>query len=187
VIYCGKPADGEALVAPLRELGNVAMDTLAPQPPVGIAELHMDPPAPVPYWADSLLVGDLPDAAIDSVLEAVGPNSGSQLLVAELRHCGGALSRPARDAGALSSLPGAFLAFGVGVVPMPEAMAPTRAWLGAFKSSLAPYDAGRYLNLSEERFELTQAFPPDTVDRLRAVKERYDPGGLFHANHPVTG
>src|SRR5215217_4838145 len=84
-------------------------------------------PRTVPYWADSLLVGDLPDAAIDSVLEAVGPNSGSQLLVAELRHCGGALSRPARDAGALSSLPGAFLAFGVGVVPMPEAMAPTRA------------------------------------------------------------
>src|SRR5829696_1494265 len=55
-------------------------------------------------------------------------------------------------------------------------------WLGAFKSSLAPYDAGRYLNFSEERFELTQAFRPDTVDRLRAVKERYDPGGLFHAN-----
>ena len=175
VIYCGKPADGEALVAPLRELGNVAMDTLAPQPPIGIAELHMDPPAPVPYWADSLLVGDLPDAAIDSVLEAVGPNSGSQLLVAELRHCGGALSRPARDAGALSSLPGAFLAFGVGVVPMPEAMAPTRAWLGAFKSSLAPYDAGRYLNFSEERFELTQAFRPDTVDRLRPSRSATTP------------
>src|SRR5829696_4515807 len=64
VIDCGNPACREALVAPLRELGNVAMDTLAPQPPIGIAQLHMDPPAPVPYWADSLLVGDLPDAAI---------------------------------------------------------------------------------------------------------------------------
>jgi FAD/FMN-containing dehydrogenase len=187
VIYCGQPADGEGLVSPLRELGNLAMDTLAPQPPVGIAELHMDPPAPVPYWADSLLVGDLPAAAIDSLLEAVGPNSGSQLLVVELRHCGGALARPAQDAGALTSLPGSFLAFGVGVVPVPEAMTPTRAWLGAFKASLAPYDAGRYLNYSEERFEMTQAFLPDTVDRLRAVKESYDPDDLFHANHPVTG
>jgi FAD/FMN-containing dehydrogenase len=66
-------------------------------------------------------------------------------------------------------------------------MTPTRAWLGAFKASLAPYDAGRVLNFSEERFEMSQAFPPDTVDRLRAVKERYDPDDLFHANHPVTG
>jgi FAD/FMN-containing dehydrogenase len=187
VIYCGNPADGEGLVAPVRELGDVAMETLATQPPVGIAELHMDPPSPVPYWADSVVVGDLPAAAIDSLLEAVGPNSGSQLLVVELRHCGGALARPAQDAGALTSLPGSFLAFGVGVVPVPEAMTPTRAWLGAFKASLAPYDAGRVLNFSEERFEMSQAFPPDTVDRLRAVKERYDPDDLFHANHPVTG
>jgi FAD/FMN-containing dehydrogenase len=187
VIFCGNPAEGEGLVAPLRQLGNVGIDTSAVQPPVGISELNMDPPAPVPYWADSLLVGDLPAAAIDSLLEAVGPGSGSQLLFAELRHCGGALSRPAQDAGALASLPGSFLAFGVGVVPVPEAMAPTRAWLSTFKASLEPYAAGRYLNFSEERFEMTQAFPPDTVDRLRAVKERYDPDDLFHANHPVTG
>ena len=187
VIFCGNPAEGQGLVAPLRELGTVGIDTSAVQPPVGISELNMDPPAPVPYWADSVLVSDLPAAAIDSLLEAVGPGSGSQLLFAELRHCGGALSRPAQDAGALAYLPGSFLAFGVGVVPVPEAMAPTRAWLSTFKASLGPYDAGRYLNFSEERFEMTQAFPPDTVDRLRAVKERYDPDDLFHANHPVTG
>ena len=187
VIFCGNPAEGKGLVAPLRELGTVGIDTSAVQPPVGISELNMDPPAPVPYWADSVLVSDLPAAAIDSLLEAVGPGSGSQLLFAELRHCGGALSRPAQDAGALACLPGSFLAFGVGVVPVPEAMAPTRAWLSTFKASLEPYDAGRYLNFSEERFEMTQAFPPDTVDRLRAVKERYDPDDVFHANHPVTG
>jgi FAD/FMN-containing dehydrogenase len=51
-IYCGDPADGEVLVAPLRAVGNVGMDTMAVQPPAGITELHMDPPEPVPYWAD---------------------------------------------------------------------------------------------------------------------------------------
>ena len=30
VIYCGDPADGPELVAPLRELGNVGMDTVQP-------------------------------------------------------------------------------------------------------------------------------------------------------------
>jgi FAD/FMN-containing dehydrogenase len=186
-IYCGDPADGEALVAPLYELGTVGMDTMAVQPPMGIAELHMDPPEPVPYWADSVMTRELPDAAIDSLLEAVGPGSGSQLLLVDLRHCGGALSRAPQGAGALASLPGAFLAFGVGFIPVPEAMTPTRAWLGAFKAALEPYDAGMYLNFAEQPFELTKAFPPEVLDRLREVKQRYDPDDLFRSNHPVTG
>jgi Berberine and berberine like len=146
----------------------------------------MDPPEPVPYWGDSMLVGELPAAAIDSLVAAIGPGSGSQLLSVELRHCGGSLSRAPQDAGALATLPGSFLLFGVGFVPVPEAMTPTRAWLGAMMASLEPYDAGRYLNYSEERFEMTQAFPPETVERLREVKQRYDPDNLFHSNHPVA-
>jgi FAD/FMN-containing dehydrogenase len=187
LIYCGDPADGDGLVAPLRKLGSVVMDTMAVQPPAGISELHMDPPDPVPYWADSMLIGELPAAAIDSLLEAIGPGSGSPLLSVELRHCGGALSRTSEGAGALATLPGSFSTFGLGFVPVPEAMAPTRAWLGAFKAALALYDAGMYLNFAEQPFELTKAFPPETVDRLREVKQRYDPDDLFQSNHPVTG
>ena len=46
-VYIGTEADGADLLAPLRALGP-AMDTFAMVPPVGIAELHMDPPEPVP-------------------------------------------------------------------------------------------------------------------------------------------
>jgi hypothetical protein len=105
----------------------------------------------------------------------------------ELRHGGGALSRAPKDAGALATLPGSFLAFGVGFVPVPAAMAPTRAWLGAFKTSLEPYYAGSYFNFVEETFEISQAFSAETLDRLREVKERYDPEDRFHSNHPLTG
>jgi FAD/FMN-containing dehydrogenase len=187
VIYCGDPADGEELVAPLRELGSAGMDTIQAQPPAGIAELHMDPPDPVPYASESMLIRELPTAAIDSLLEAAGPGSGSQLTSIELRHGGGALSRAPQDAGALATLPGSFLAFAVGFVPVPEAMAPTRAWLGAFKASLEPYDAGRYLNFVEESYDITQIFQPEILGRLRDVKQRYDPENLFHSNHPITG
>lgn len=186
VIYCGDPADGEGLVAPLRELGTAGMDTMAVQPPAGIAELHMDPPDPVPYASASLLTSELPASAIDSMLEAVGPGSDSQLLLVDLRHAAGALSYAPEGAGALASLPGAFLAFGAGFVPVPEAMAPTRAWLGAFKASLEPYVAGNYLSFVEEPFDITRVFPPDILDRLRAVKQRYDRDNLFHSNHPIT-
>ncbi len=186
-IYCGDPADGEGLVAPLRELGNAVIDSMAIQPPAGIAELHMDPPAPVPYTSESLLTRELPAAAIDSLVEAVGPGSGSQLVSIELRHGGGALSRAPQGAGALATLPGTFLTFAVGFVPVPEAMAPNRAWLAKYKASLEPYDAGRYFNFVEESFDITQIFPPDVLERLRQVKQRYDPENLFHSNHPVTG
>jgi FAD/FMN-containing dehydrogenase len=186
-IYCGDPADGEELVAPLRELGNVGMDTIQALPPAGIADLHMDPPTPVPYTSESILTQELPASAIDSLVEAVGPGSGSQLVSVELRHGGAALSRAQQDAGALATLPGSFLAFGVGFVPVPEAMAPTRAWLGAFKAALEPYDAGRYFNFVEESFDITQMFPPDVLERLREVKQRYDPDNVFKSNHPVTG
>jgi FAD/FMN-containing dehydrogenase len=186
VIYCGDAADGEELVAPLRELGRVGMDTVQAQPPGGIEDLHMDPPTPVPYTTEGLLTADLPAAAIDALVQAVGPSSGSQLVSIELRHCGGALSRAPEGAGALATLPGSFAAFGVGFVPVPEAMAPTRAWLGAFKASLEPYDAGRYFNFVEESFDITKIFPSDVLDRLRQVKQRYDPENIFHSNHPVT-
>jgi FAD/FMN-containing dehydrogenase len=187
VIYCGDPADGAELVAPLRELGNTDIDTIQAQPPAGIAELHMDPPAPVPYTSESLLTSELPASAIDSLVEAVGPGSGSQLASVELRHGGGALSRAPQDGGALATLPGSFIAFGVGFVPVPEAMAPNRVWLGAFKAALEPYDAGRYFNFVEESFDITKIFAPEVLERLRVVKQRYDPENLFHSNHPVTG
>ena len=186
-VYCGDPADGEGLLAPLRELGNAVIDTLAVQPPAGIAELHMDPPAPVPYTTESLLTHELPAAAIDSLVEAVGPASGSQLVSVELRHGGGALSRPVQGHGALATLPGSFITFAIGIVPAPEAMAPTRAWLGGYKASLEPYDAGRYFNFVEESFDITKIFTPEVLARLREVKQRYDPENLFHSNHPVTG
>jgi FAD/FMN-containing dehydrogenase len=187
VIYCGDPADGAELVAPLRELGSAAMDTVQAQAPAGIEDLHMDPPTPVPYTSEALQTHDLPAEAIDSLVEAVGPGSDSQLASVELRHGGGALSRAPQDAGALATLPGSFITFAIGFVPVPEAMAPTRAWLGAYKAALEPYDAGRYFNFVEESFDITKIFAPEVLERLREVKQRYDPENLFHSNHPVTG
>jgi hypothetical protein len=184
-IYCGPEAEAGELLAPLRGLDPI-MDTIAAQPPAGIADLHMDPPEPAPYTADGLMTGELPPEAIDAVLDAVGPGSGSQLVSVEIRHCGGALGRPAEGGGALAQLPGAFLTFAVGIVPVPEALEPNRAWVDAFTTALAPYDSGRYLNFCEERFDLAKAFPAETIKRLCEVKERYDPQNLFRANHPVT-
>ncbi len=185
VIYCGSEQEAGDLVAPLRELEPV-MDTIGAGPPASIAELHMDPPEPAPWTGAGLMTSELPAAAVDALLEAVGPGSGSQLVSVEVRHCGGALSRPAEDGGALAKLPGEFLTFAVGMIPTPEALEPTRAWLGALAEALAPFEGGRYGNFCEEPFDISLAFPPETVQRLCELKDRYDPGNLFRAPHPIT-
>ena len=178
-------AEATELLAPLRGLGPV-MDTFATVPPAGIADLHMDPPEPSPYAGQGMLLGELPDAGIDALLDAVGPASGTKLLSVEMRHDGGAMGRGAADHGAMDALPGEFLLFGVNIVPVPEALAPSKLWLRAMAEAMQPWDAGRYLNFSDEDEDIAVAFPPATVERLRAAKKAHDPENLFHANHPVV-
>lgn len=178
-------AEAAEALAPLRDLGP-AMDTFATQPPAGISDLHMDPPDPSPYAGAGMLLGELPGAAIDALLAAVGPDSPAQLLSVELRHDGGAMGRGAPEHGAMDALPGEFLLFGVGIVPEPAVMAPTKEWLAAMTAAMKPWDAGRYLNFSDETEDIGVAFPPETCERLRAAKVRYDPENLFHATHPVV-
>ena len=108
----------EALAA-LRDLGPV-MDSFAIQPPAGISGLHMDPPEPAPY-ARRRDAARRPARARRSTpwLGAVGPDSDSQLLSVELRHDGGAMAQGDPSHGAMDTLPGEFLMFGVGIVPEP--------------------------------------------------------------------
>jgi hypothetical protein len=146
----------------------------------------MDPPEPAPYAGEGMLLGGLPSEAIDALLAAVGPDSPAKLLSVELRHCGGAMARSDPSHGALDCLPGNYLMYGVGIVPEPAAMAPTKEWLAAMSAAMKPWGAGRYLNFSDETEDIAVAFPPETVERLRAAKATYDPENLFHANHPVV-
>jgi len=178
-------AEASELLAPLRKLGP-AIDTFATQPPAGIPGLHMDPPDPAPYAGRGMLLGALPGAAIDALLAAVGPDSPAKLLSVELRHTGGTLSRSDPSHGAMDRLPGEFLMYGVGIVPEPAALEPTREWLTAMAAAMKPWDAGRYLNFSDETEDIAVAFPAETCERLRAAKAKYDPENLFHANHPVV-
>jgi FAD/FMN-containing dehydrogenase len=92
-VVIGDAARGAELLAPLRALGPV-MDTFASVAPAAIAELHMDPQEPVAGLVDSQMLGGLDAAGIDAFLAAAGPGSGSRLIVADIRHVGGAQRRP---------------------------------------------------------------------------------------------
>lgn len=184
VAFLGGEEEGRELLAPLRDLGP-EMDTFAVVPPAGIADLHMDPVDPLPYLSGHALVGELSGQALDELLAVTGPGSDSPLVSFELRHGGGALGREAPGAGALASVPGEFMAFGVGAVMAPEMVPPLEAALARLGEAFAPYDAGRYASFTEASHDVAEMFSPPVLERLREVRARYDPDGVFRANHAV--
>ncbi|HXF32043.1 MAG TPA: FAD-binding oxidoreductase [Solirubrobacterales bacterium] len=182
-VFLTDEEEAARMLEPLRALGP-AMDTFASMPPVGIAELHMDPRDPVPAESTHAMLGELDSTAIDRLVEAAGPGSGSTLVSVELRHAGGAMARTSPGAGAVATLPGKFAFFGVGIAD-PMLAAKTRADLDQVAAAMSPYDAGRYLNFVEEKSDAAGFFPPDVAERLEAARDTYDPERLMQANHEI--
>jgi FAD/FMN-containing dehydrogenase len=183
--YLGGAEAGGELLRPLRDLGP-EIDTFAPAPPAALGHLHMDPEDPVPFAGSGQLLDELPPAAIDNLVAALGPGSGSVLLSFEIRQLGGALSEPPPGAGALASLDHAFLTLGVGMIMAPELAPAINAQLDAARSALESWDAGvNYGNFVDVPTDTSTFYSPETYTRLQEVKARYDPDDLFRANHPI--
>ena len=182
--HLGTEDEGAQLLQPLRALGP-DVDTFGMVPPSALAFLHMDPPEPVPAATGHRLYDELPAAAIDALVEVAGPDSGSPLVSAELRHTGAALARSGPDHGAVATLDGSLSMSAVGMAPEPAIADAVRAQIEKITNELRPYEAGNSLNFTEGKVDLGRAFPDDTVRRLARVRSDYDPDGVFRANHEV--
>ena len=187
------PERADELLAPLRALGP-DMDSVHPQPMPELLQLHMDPPAPVPGNGDGMLLAELPPAAVRAFVAATGPDSGSVLLSAEIRHVGGALRPDAALAsaaehgtpapGAVAGFDAEYLVFGVGIA-VPAASEALAASLGRLLSRVEPWRArADYLNFAEHERPAERLWG-DRVHRLRALKNAVDPTGVIRSNHPV--
>lgn len=141
----------------------------------------------MPVAGDHALLGDLPPAAVDAVLAAAGPDADPPLVMVELRHLGGALSRPSPDAGALATLDGSFLLHAAGIVPTRDLEPTVHAAAADVVSALRPWHTGRcYVNFAESRpADPRRLFPAGVHMRLTAVKAAVDPEDMFLANHPI--
>lgn len=182
----GDEAEGEALIAPLRALGDPIMDSFAQMPTAGLSRIHMDPENPVPGLGNGMLIEELTDEAIDAWVAATGPGSNSPLLLSELRHLGGAAGRPAEGAGALSHLDASFGMYSVGLPMTPELGEAIPRHLDALGEAMSPWGAGVYFNFAERPCDVDAILPPDVCARLAEVKRRYDSDERIVGNHGVS-
>jgi hypothetical protein len=155
-------------------------------PTAGLSYIHMDPEDPVPGIGDGVTLRELPDEAIDAWVGVAGIDSGSPLLLSEIRHIGGALGREDESGGALSKLDAGWVMYGVGIPMTPELGEAIPAHLNRIEETMAPWGAGGgYFNFSDRPKQVDHILPADVCERLRGVKAKWDPENRIVANHAL--
>ncbi|MFH8606389.1 FAD-binding oxidoreductase [Streptomyces sp. NPDC018029] len=182
VASTGSAADGERLVAPLREIGPTVSDTLREMPYAESPSIHGDPDFPHAFYGDNVLLSELDVDAAADVLALAGPGAAT-MHVLQLNHLGGALARPARNA--VPYREAGWLLRLLSPLDGTDVEAQRKVHAEAF-GLLAPQTLGRSLNFvfgGNDRPE--GLYDPETLKRLAALKATYDPANLFRRNHNV--
>ena len=183
--FLGDEDEGRRLFAPLREL-KPELDLFGTIPPAGLSTLHGDPDTPVPVASDTLLLDSLPHEAIEAIMDNAGPGSNSSLLMAELRHLGGAFGRAEAHHGALAKIDAEYVLFAGGIAATPEMVADVERDSTRLVEALSPHGrGGKYLNFAERKVDTRSASSELAYRRLRDIRAKVDPERLFRANHEI--
>lgn len=187
IAYDGTVADGERMIAPLRAVAPAVLDTVADMPYTAVASIHNEPTDPVPYYERGVMLREFPAQAQDKLVELVGPNSQTDLVIAELRALGGAWDRePAvPNAVATRGLPYSLLGVAAGPLSQEQQLKTSVAEL---LDGMKPWQGDRrYVNnlAPDEAADATAIYGPERYKRLASIKKTYDPANMFRLNHNV--
>jgi hypothetical protein len=191
LVWAGDLAEGEKAIAPLRGIAPPIADAVRPVPYLFVQSI-LDGGAPHGrhyYWRSHRLPG-LPDEVIDVFVEWIGSITSpfSQINGWAM---GGAVSRVDPDATAVGEREVGFdIGINAGWLPSDEEAERHIEWVRATWEALRPSSAGVYVNfLSDEGAAGIDAAYGDRLERLTALKDRYDPSNFFrlNANIPPSG
>ncbi|MEZ5077692.1 MAG: FAD-binding oxidoreductase [Solirubrobacterales bacterium] len=184
-VYAGPAVEGEAAMAPLREL-EAAVDTFAPMPYADFQCSIDDPPGFRNYWTAEQLP-DLSDEAIAAIharaLEM--PGSSPQIFCVAW---GGAVARAGREDSPLAGRDAGFVIHPLMLWEDPADDAAVIAWGRGFRDSLDEFaTGGAYLNFISEsdHRRVRSQYDPESYARLAEIKAKWDPDDVFRASGHV--
>jgi FAD/FMN-containing dehydrogenase len=183
VTHLGSDEEAEKLIAPFRALGEGILDTIGRHPYGAYDIVHTDPADPFPYEEQGALLAELPDRAVESLVESAQVAAGGLVTVLEIRHLGGALAHRSAAASPVAARDAVFNVWGATVGP-PEVVDAGMAMLGGMVERLSPWSTGlTYTNFAGRDDRAENVFTTEDLARLRALKRRYDPRNLFRVNN----
>lgn len=178
---------------------DAARSALAPlfaSPGVGEADLEVVPyattlteqppaaPGPLPRMTGSAgLFRQLPDVTAERAASALAAHPASMF---EIRFLGGALADVPKDATAIAWRDAEALVHWFAVLPPDASDAEAKAAGDLWAPVGEGADAVCGTFTRETGPDVVQRmYPPETLERLRAVKSTWDPGNLFRRNHNI--
>lgn len=177
--HSGDAESGARLIAPMRAVAEPIFDLVQESAPETIGAIHQDPQDPMPAREDSTLLDRMPEPAVDALLNAAGPDADVPLIVVELRHLGGALAVDPAVPSAVSGRDAAFNLTVIGPYPPPLTDVVDRASTTVL-DAVRPWSLGRtQANFHGMSGDIRDAWAPDTLARLDALKASWDPDGVF--------
>ncbi|MFI8536312.1 FAD-binding oxidoreductase [Streptomyces aquilus] len=194
IVFNGDPAEGERLIAPLRAIGPRLIDTVAEMPYSQVGSIYSDPEFSHSYYGNNILLRELDPSALQTLLDLTGPDAIPPCVV-DLRHLGGAMSRPPAVPSAVGGRKAQYVLRVLnGIVgpiredPFADARPVHQRLMHAFK----PWTVGRNLNFvySDGRpsapDDVREFYDPEAFDRLVRLKAQYDADNLFRYNHNLS-
>jgi hypothetical protein len=189
VCYSGDLGAVDAVLAPIRAIGDPVFDLLAQQPYTSV-QSYLDATEPKGnhyYWKTEYLA-ELSDDFLstwrDLAAECPSPDTQMGLL-----HLGGALNEHDEDDGAVGNRDARFACGALGMWEPDEPGADAFAdWVrGAWERFRAFSTGGNYVNLqtADEGDERIRATYGANYARLVEVKARYDPDNLLRSNRNI--
>jgi hypothetical protein len=188
--YNGPIEQAEQLMRPLREFGPPLVDTIQPLSYMQIQTQLDDgfPPGVQNYWKSSFLRG-LSDDALDAIVDhaATVPSPLSAIIIEQF---GGAMGRVDPRATAFPNRESEYNFLIISRWQDPADDERQIAWTRQFWQALQPSASGgvyvNYLEGGQEGADRVRAAYGVNYDRLRTVKQRYDPHNLFHRNQNIV-
>ena len=188
IAYNGTTADGERMIAPLRAVAPAVLDTVRDMPYTEVASIHSEPTEPVPYYERGIMLREFPAQARDRLIELVGPDADTTLVIAELRALGGGWDREPAVPNAVATRGLPYSLLGVSAGPLSQEQQLKRS-VAELLDGMKPWQADRrYVNnlAPDEAAEAAAIYGPERYKRLASIKKTYDPANMFRLNHNVV-
>jgi FAD/FMN-containing dehydrogenase len=190
-MYIGDPAAGERVVAPLKGLGNLAVDMVQPMPYTAFQAIPdaFNPWGMLNYHRGIHLAG-LPDQAIDVYVnqaEEIARKTSPLTQMIIFRN-GGEVSRIPDDATAAGNRAAVYMAHPIAAWQDPAQTTMHLDLVRRYSDAMGRFSTGGvYLNFEPDEGEqkVRAGYGNAKYEKLVALKEKWDPENLFRVNQNI--